>query len=115
MKLMEVKEMGKKLKTKTSLNKLVWAFLQGVSLSGVMMGALLSESGLATPKPSETGFVQKAGFLGASRFCRDALAIEIAAIQTKPACAGFYEPLSPLTFWEEAEKISVAGTLSAGI
>jgi len=59
---MEVKEMGKKLKTKTSLNKLVLAFLQGVSLSGVMMGALLSQSGLATPKPSETGFVQKAGF-----------------------------------------------------
>ncbi|WP_017718769.1 CHAT domain-containing protein [Kamptonema formosum] len=112
---MEVEGMGKKLKQKTSQDKLVLAFLQGVSLSGVIMGALLSESGLATPNPSETGFVQKAGSLGESRFCRDALAIEIAAIQTKPACAGFHEPVSPLTSWKEADKISLAGTLSAGI
>ncbi|XWK88487.1 MAG: CHAT domain-containing tetratricopeptide repeat protein [Phormidium sp.] len=42
---------------KTSQNKLVFAFLKGVSVSGIILGALLSESVIATSKSSEIGFL----------------------------------------------------------
>ncbi|MEY3065729.1 MAG: hypothetical protein RLZZ532_2521, partial [Cyanobacteriota bacterium] len=45
------------MEIKTSQNKLVFAFLKGVSVSGIIGVALLSESGMATPKPLETGFL----------------------------------------------------------
>ncbi len=45
------------MEIKTSQNKLVFAFLKGVSVSGIIGVALLSESGMATPKPSETEFL----------------------------------------------------------
>ncbi|MGL4498032.1 MAG: tetratricopeptide repeat protein, partial [Planktothrix sp.] len=45
------------MKRKTSQNKLVFAFLKGVSVSGIISVALLSESGMATPKPLETLFL----------------------------------------------------------
>jgi CHAT domain-containing protein/tetratricopeptide (TPR) repeat protein len=45
--------MGKKMNRKTSENKLVFAFLKGISVSGIILGALLSESVIATPKTSE--------------------------------------------------------------
>jgi len=41
------------MKIKTSQNKLVFAFLKGVSVSGIILGALLSESVIAITKPSE--------------------------------------------------------------
>ncbi|MFB2936905.1 tetratricopeptide repeat protein [Aerosakkonemataceae cyanobacterium BLCC-F154] len=42
---------------KTSQNKLVFAFIKGVSVSGIILGALLSESVIATSKTSEIGFL----------------------------------------------------------
>ncbi|WP_079680335.1 CHAT domain-containing protein [Planktothrix sp. PCC 11201] len=45
------------MEIKTSQNKLVFAFLKGISVSGIISVALLSESGMATPKPLETGFL----------------------------------------------------------
>ncbi|MBE9226824.1 tetratricopeptide repeat protein [Phormidium sp. LEGE 05292] len=42
---------------KTSQNKLVFAFLKGVSVSGIILGALLSESVIATSKTSDIGFL----------------------------------------------------------
>ena len=55
--------MGKKMEIKTSQNKLVFAFLKGVSVSGIIGVALLSESGMATPKPLETGFLEFSGLV----------------------------------------------------
>ncbi|MCP2731453.1 tetratricopeptide repeat protein, partial [Limnofasciculus baicalensis] len=45
------------MKGKTNHHKLVFAFLKGVSLSGIIGVAFLSESVIATPKPLETGFL----------------------------------------------------------
>ncbi|CAD5978954.1 hypothetical protein PCC9214_04448 [Planktothrix tepida] len=45
------------MEIKTSQNQLVFAFLKGVSVSGIISVALLSKSGMATPKPSETEFL----------------------------------------------------------
>jgi CHAT domain-containing protein/Flp pilus assembly protein TadD len=48
---------GKKMKTKASQNKLFFALIKGISVSGIIGVALLSESVISTPKPSETGLL----------------------------------------------------------